>query len=55
MTIQNREVAFTSYQRGYVSRKTSLDNQPILHGKKGDYVLGPAFNTSRYCIRYYLK
>ena len=55
MIIQNREVAFTSYQRGYISRKTCLDNQPILHGRKGDYVLGPAFNTTQFCIRYYLK
>ncbi|MEG0578377.1 MAG: hypothetical protein RR490_00430 [Niameybacter sp.] len=45
----------TAYQRGYISRKTDINTQTVLTGRKGLYVLIPAFNTTIYCIRQYLK
>ena len=51
-------LADQQYQRGYVSRKVITDNQPVLTAggaRKGDkYVLLPAWNTSRFCVRQYL-
>lgn len=55
MKIQGREVIRTAYQRGYVSRKVKLDEQPILHGRRGDYILAPCYHTTRYCARLYLE
>ena len=47
------------YQRGYVSRKINLANQPVLTGKgyrKNQlYVLIPCFTSTQYCFRAYLK
>lgn len=54
MTINNRQVINAAYQRGYVSRKTDLSKQPILKGRKGEYILAPCFDTTRYCKRLYL-
>ena len=47
-----------SWQRGYVSRKANIDNQPvhIAGGKmKGKiYILAPSWRSSQYCKRIYL-
>lgn len=47
------------YQRGYISRKTNLFEQPVLIAggkRKGQlYILVPCFRTTRYCMRMYLK
>lgn len=46
------------FQKGYVSRKCNVGNQPVLIAKgnrKGEkYVLIPNFKSTRYCFRYYL-
>lgn len=46
------------YQRGYVSRKVNINNQPVLaaQGTRNNekYVLVPAWNTTNYCFRQYL-
>ena len=45
----------TAYQRGYVSRKINIDNQPVLESGRGElYVLLPNWNSTQYCIRQYL-
>lgn len=45
----------TAYQRGYVSRKTNIENQPVLKSGRCElYVLLPNWNSTRYCIRQYL-
>lgn len=45
----------TAYQRGYVSRKINIENQPVLKSGRGElYVLLPNWNSTQYCIRQYL-
>ena len=47
----------TKYQRGYVSRKTNADMQPVhVAGgrRKGQlYALLPCYTSTQYCIRQY--
>lgn len=47
------------YQRGYVSRKTNLDEQEVLTAggrRKGQkYILCPCWESTTYCYRQYLK
>lgn len=54
MKINGREVIRTAYQRGYISRKVKIDEQPVLHGRRGDYILAPCYESTQYCKRYYL-
>ena len=45
-----------SWQRGYVSRRTNLDAQPIKYDRYGNpYVLLPSWQSTRYCVRQYLQ
>lgn len=47
---------FTSYQRGYVTRKPRANSDiQVLQGRKGFYYLAPSFKSTRYCVRVYLK
>ena len=48
-----------AYQRGYVSRRIDIGNQPVLIAKGGSrrgqpYILEPCFTSSQYCFRHYL-
>lgn len=44
-----------AYQRGYVSRKVDIDDQPVLKSGAGElYVLLPNWDSTQYCIRQYL-
>ena len=44
-----------AYQRGYVSRKIDINNQPVLTSGKGElYVLFPCWTSTQYCIRQYI-
>jgi len=46
----------TSYRRGYVTRKhRDMANVNVLQGRDGIYYLGPAYNSTRFCVRVYLK
>ena len=50
---------FSSWARGYVSRKVKLSSQ-LVHQAGGKrkglvYVLGPSWESSRYCYRHYLR
>ena len=48
----------TSWQRGYISRKTDVNSQEVMYGgRKHDmpYVLVPSFKSSSYCVRQYLN
>jgi len=45
----------SAYQRGYISRKTNIDEQPVLSTKRGDlYVILPCYSSSQYSIRQYI-
>lgn len=52
------KTADTKYQRGYVSRLTDTDAQPVQAAggnRKGQlYVLLPCYCSTQYCIRQYL-
>lgn len=47
-----------TYQRGYVSRKVDIGEQPVLEAKGNRngqfYILVPCHTSSRYCFRHYL-
>lgn len=44
-----------AYQLGYVSRKINALESPVWQTKTNKlFVLLPAFNTTKYCIRQYL-
>ncbi|HBS60891.1 MAG TPA: hypothetical protein DEA44_16715 [Firmicutes bacterium] len=44
-----------AWQRGYISRKTATDKQPIQYDRYGNpYVLLPSWQTTQYCVRQYL-
>lgn len=47
-----------TYQRGYVSRKESWENRPVMDAggsRKGQYYITvPCYISSRYCVRQYL-
>ena len=51
-------LADMEYQKGYVSRRVDIGNQPVLVAKgrrAGElYILEPCYHTSRYCFRHYL-
>lgn len=51
-------IAFTSYFRGYVSRRIDENLQPVKQGKGKRknllYVELPCFNSSQYALRAYL-
>lgn len=46
------------YQRGYVSRKTNIENQNVFTAggsrKNQKYILLPCYSSTQYCIRQYL-
>jgi hypothetical protein len=48
----------TTWQRGYISRKTNIENQPVnIAGgtRKGEaYILVPSWRSTSYCHRRYL-
>lgn len=50
--------ADTKLQRGYVSRKINVNNQPVIEAggrRKGElYVELPSWQSTVYCIRQYL-
>ena len=50
--------ADTKYERGYVSRKVDVDQQPVLvagGSRKGQlYVKLPCWSTTLFCVRQYL-
>lgn len=54
-TVKGRKVVREAYQRGFVSRKIDVETQPIIKGRKGDYVLAPSFNSTQFCVRLYLE
>ena len=44
-----------AYQLGYVSRKINVLESPVWRTRRNKlFVLLPAFNTTKYCIRQYL-
>lgn len=47
-----------AYQRGYVSRKVDIGEQPVYEAKgsrKGQlYILEPCYTSTKYCFRHYL-
>jgi hypothetical protein len=46
----------TSYQRGYITRKhRDTDNVDVLQGRNGIYYLAPSFDSTRFCVRVYLR
>ena len=54
------KLADQQYQRGYVSRKIDLWGGSPVHvaggSRRGElYILRPAWSTSQYCIRQYLR
>ena len=50
---------FSSWAMGYVSRKTEIAEQKVYQAggmRKGlVYVLGPSWESTRYCYRHYLR
>lgn len=56
---QGYEVKELRFQRGYVSRKTTLEDAEVIEAKgrrKGQlYFLWPNFKSTRYCYRVYLE
>ena len=45
----------TTYQRGYVSRRADINDQPVHETRRGElYVLAPCWTSTRYCYRVYL-
>lgn len=45
-----------SLERGYVSRKVDIMDQPVLESKRcGKYIQAPMFDTSRYFARIYIS
>ena len=47
--------SYTAYSRGYVSRKTDVDLQPVVRTRRGKYYVAcPAWNTTQYYLRRYL-
>lgn len=55
---QGYVIVYRAWQRGYVSRKVNMDDQPVLvaGGKRRGmlYVVGPSWVSTVYCMRYYL-
>ena len=51
-------LADMQYQKGYVSRRVDIGNQPVLTAKghrAGElYILEPCYTSTRYCFRHYL-
>lgn len=46
----------TAWTRGYISRKTDIDRQPVKISGTGEmYYLAPSFKSTQYCYRVYLK
>lgn len=49
-----------SFERGYLSRRTKVENQPVLLAGRGTrnnmpYFLKPTWATNRFCVRQYLS
>lgn len=45
----------TAWQRGYISRKTDINTQPVKYDRYGNpYVLVPSYQSTQYCVRRYL-
>ena len=43
-------------ERGYISRKVDIMNQPVLESKRcGKYIQAPLFDTSKYFARIYIS
>lgn len=49
----------TKYQRGYISRKTDINNQIVRvagGSRHGDlYVIAPCYHSTQYVVRVYLR
>lgn len=49
------KVVRVAFARGYVSRKTNMDEQPVMESKRcGLYVDAPCWKSTTYHYRYYL-
>lgn len=46
---------YTTWERGYLSRKTDPDDYPAYIGRHGVYLVAPAYNSTNYRHRVYLK
>lgn len=45
----------TAMERGYVSRKVDVMEQPVLESRRcGKYIQAPLYDTSRYFARIYI-
>lgn len=53
------QMGSTSFQRGYISRKTNTNDQPVKvagGNRRGElYILLPNYDSTKYCIRQYLR
>ena len=55
MIANGYHAARTSYQRGYVSRRTDINDQQVHETRRGElYVLAPCWVSTQYCYRVYL-
>lgn len=56
---QGYRVCDVKWQRGYISRKTEVMEQPMLTAggnRKGElYFVKPSFSSTNYCLRVYLR
>lgn len=52
------KVTYTALQRGYVSRRIDVDDQPIMiaggHRRGRLYYLAPSWQSTQYCRRVYI-